>query len=200
MCPAPALNLLSSKSPRRLSDGRKQSEQWQTRHPAFGSQWAQLKLPGRGRNLDLQPGPRHPGTQAWAHPAPTGQMRQVTDLAPCCCCSFSRSPLRDAPLECGGLLSWLPIFKQRPHLWRLPGWASPAAGRDSGIWPLAHPSAVTAPPPATPDRTGQVEAVRRPHGKIGSAHLLAVGGWGLHQGNVSDDWRPGFLGTGGGRG
>ena len=45
-----------------------------------------------------------------------------------------------------------------------------------------------------------MEAVRRPHGKIGSAHLLAVGGWGLHQGNVSDHRRPGFLGAGGVRG
>lgn len=49
-----------------------------------------------------------------------------------------------------GLLAWLPVFKGRPHLWRLPGWASPTAGRLSGIRRLARPSAGTAPPPSTP--------------------------------------------------
>lgn len=52
-----------------------------------------------------------------------------------------------------GLLSWLPVFKEGPYLWRLPGWASPTAGRFSGIRQLARPSAVTAPPPPPP-RTG----------------------------------------------
>lgn len=52
-----------------------------------------------------------------------------------------------------GLLAWLPVFKGRPHLWRLPGWASPTAGRLSGIRRLARPSAGTAPPTLNP-RTG----------------------------------------------
>lgn len=102
-----------------------------------------------------------------------------------------------ARLECGSPLSWLLGFKQRPHLWRRPGWASPTAGRDSGIWQLARPSVVTVPSPSPPDRTGQVGRSQRPHSKLGStppACGCLVGGMLVIFGDQDSWWRGGGWG------
>lgn len=69
-----------------------------------------------------------------------------------------------APLECGGLLSWLPVFKQRPHLWRLPLQGGPQeSGSRHAHLPSLHP------PPQ--GRTGQVG----PRGLTASPTVPACG-------------------------
>lgn len=82
---------------------------------------------------------------------------------------FLRVASLRAPLECGGLLSWLPVFKQRPHLWRLPLQGGPQeSGSRHAHLPSLHPPAQ--------GRTGQV-------GPRGLTVSLAVpacgspGGW-----------------------
>lgn len=116
------------------------------------------------------------------HSAPGRFLLQITSLR--------------AALERGGLLSWLPVFKQRPHLWRLPGWASPTAGRASGIWQPARPSAVTAPPPPPrQDRAGALlpEASRQARQCPPAWGSLTGRGRGAAPGKRRCHCRPGFL-------
>lgn len=72
----------------------------------------------------LQPGPSRPEQSPPPRPpAPTGQARAENIPGSLLPLSFLQIASLRAPLECGGLRCWLPVFKQRPHLWRLPGWA-----------------------------------------------------------------------------
>lgn len=118
--------------------------------------------------LGLQPGPRLPELALLPAQPPPGRRRQVTYLAQCCLFFLQVASLR-APPECGGLLSWLPVFKQRPHLWRLPLQGGP---QESGSRHAHLPS----PHPPAQGRTGQVG----PRGLTASLAVPACGspgGW-----------------------
>lgn len=104
-------------------------------------------LTGRGR---IRPAtrPQTPRAHPSPRPAPTRQKAGNIPSSLLPLFVLQIASLR-APLECGGLFSWLPVFKQRPHLWRLPLQGGPQeSGSRHAHLPSLHP------PPQ--GRTGQV--------------------------------------------
>lgn len=129
---------------------------------AFGG--GALRCALRKRN---ESGPRHADGEPSPSPGPTGLVKAGNIPCSVPLLFFLQIASPRAPLECGGLPSWLSGFQRQPHLRRLPGWAWPTAGQAAGIWQAARPSAVTTTSHPPRDRTGQVGRSQRPHSKLG---------------------------------
>lgn len=133
------------------------------------------ELPGRGR---IRPAtrPQTPRARPSPRPAPTGQEKAGNIPGSVLPLFFLQVASLRAPPECGGLLSWLPVFKQRPHLWRLPLQGGP---QESGSRHAHLPS----PHPPAQGRTGQVG----PRGLTASLAVPACGSPGGRSGALQTE-------------